>query len=426
MRQKNHVLILLSWIHDILLFEGIYVLAAAIRHTEDTAIAMVLLKGFLMLVPVVLSYLVICRCRNLWIFLLFSAAITWGMKSVSQSILTGILTAFVCLSRCYVKLKEAQIRRMMREMPGEAGISEDKETWEVSTLLDAPRIPYCLIFIAMYLILIYLHRYEFLPLMLGMLAAEFCICLAYCYLERLDIFMKSNARVANLPTSAMKRIGTGIVLTGITILILFMLPAAIYHEEPLSRIKFEPQDMGDVTLEYFEENTEPDPMMEELMRLKEHAKETPEWLKKASDLLAALTVIGIAYVVLRLIFKAIRKAMESFSYDEEDDEIIFLDQETDNTKGRINIFKKPEKEGWLSPDRKIRKLYKKLIRRALREKPCGNETPLELENKAGLYEKGEERADMIHALYEKARYGKTECTREDARQYADILSRLGR
>lgn len=419
MRKKSRALILLSWIHDLLLFEGIYTLAAAIQGIKGRDVTFFLLKGLIMLLPVVLSYIVICKCRNLWIFLLFSLASIWFMKTISQNLLTGCLTAFLFLFRCYVKLKQGEIRRKMKELPNEAGAQEDKEVWEVPTLLDAPRVPHCLLFVIMYLGILYLHRYALLNLMLGILAAEFCICLAYCYLERLDGFVKNNSRVANLPAGTMKKIGTRILLIGIIGLILFLLPAAIYHEEPLAKLRFEPKDTDSV-VEYYEENSEPDYMMAELMRLKAQAKKTPKWLEKVSEITALFTVLLISYLALRLIFMTLKKAMESFSDNE--DEIIFLGNEDDNREGVKRLLKQTVKDSLRSPELKIRRLYKKLIKRTLPENPYGNETPLELESKAGLYEKKTDEMCQIHDLYEKARYGKEGCTKEEAKHYADLYS----
>ncbi len=416
MKEKSPVLILLSWIHDILIFEGIYALAAAILNCRGQELAVTLLNGVFMLCPVILSYLAIRRCRNLWIFLVVSLIVTWGMWTFSHSILTGLLTAFVFAFRFYVKIKQWEIRRKMKEMPGEAGAQEDTDTWEVPTLLDTPRIPYCLLLAVMYLGLLTFHRKGLLNLMLGLLAADLCVCMAYCYLERLDGFVRENIYVANLPASTMRKIGNAILLTGITGLVVFMVPAAVYHEEPLSKLRFEPLDTGVQMPEFFEENTEPDYLMEELLWLKSQAKETPEWMKTASEALYIFTLAGMLFVVMKIIFKAIRKAMESFAGNEED-EIIFLGKEDNGIEKKTRLIKSGSKDVYRSPDRKIRRLYKKMIRRTLREKPVGNETPLQLEYKAGLYEK--ENLDMakIHGLYEKARYGKEACTQEEARQF---------
>lgn len=422
MKRKSLALTILSWIHDLLLFEGIYVLAAAVQKARGRELYILLFNGLLMLLPVILSYLVILRCQNLWIFLAISLAAAWGMKVLTQNLLTGCLSACVFLFRCYVKLRQGEIRRKMKELPNEAGAGEDQELWEIPTLLDSPRIIHCLLFAAMYFGVLYFHRYGLLNLMLGILAAELCICLACRYLERLDGFIKQNISVANLPASTMKKIGTGILLIGVLGLIIFMLPAAIYHKEPLSNLRFDPFDTGNEHIEYFEENAGTDPLLEELMRLKAQAKDPPKWLRNISEILSVLTLLLMIFLAFRLILKAVRKAMESFLDD--DDEIIFLEKEADSQEQRRNPLRRRESESFRSPNRRIRRVYKRLIRHHLGENPYGYETPLELEEKAGLYEKDDETMKEIHALYEKARYGNEDCTKEEARECVRISSKL--
>ena len=150
--------------------------------------------------------------------------------------------------------------------------------------------------------------------------------------------------------------------------------------------------------------------VEELMKLRAQAKETPKWLRQASEVLSVLALIGIAYLALRLVYAALRRAADAFSDD--GDEVVFLRKED----GREGIRRLPRvivREGRLSPNRKIRRFYKRLIRRTLKERPPGYETPLELEIRAGLYEDGNEKMPKIHELYEKARYGGEQCTREE-------------
>ena len=89
-----------------------------------------------------------------------------------------------------------------------------------------------------------------------------------------------------------------------------------------------------------------------------------------------------------------------------------------------------KKERFFSADRKIRRLYKRAVRRRASGSILGSETPLELEGKAGFYRAGElqKSRDLYtaHKLYEKARYGKEECTKEDVRQCVHIFSNFDR
>lgn len=414
LRKKSYMLVLLSWIHDLLLFEGIYVFASAVQNIRGVALKFFVLEGMILLVPVILSWMVMRRCRNLWLFLMFSVTMTWAVWAFSGNVLTGFLTAFVFLFRCYVRLKEGEIRRNMRDLPGEAGAREGKETWELPTFLDTPRIIHCLLFVLMYLGVICLHRHDLIKPVLGLTAAELLVCLAYDYLERLGEFIAENDHVANLPAATMKKTGAAILLIGTTGLALFMAPAAFCDKEPLADLRFQAGNMEDMDVAVYEEEPETDYMMEELDELKSQAKKTPEWLKKLSEILSSLVLCAIIYTALRLALRAIRNAMEAFS--DNGDEIIFLGKEEECLEGVRLRRKRPEKDRILSPDRKIRRFYKKMIRHALNEPPRGHETPLELELRAGLYEKGDWETDKIHRIYEKARYGKEGCSKEEVQE----------
>lgn len=426
--KKSFVMRLLSWVHDILIFEGIYMLAAGTLHVRGQEVPVFLAQGIALAIPLVLTDIVVLRCKSLLLFCLFSAALTWGMKLVFGYTLTAGLTVFVCLFRCYVKLRQGEIKRKMRELPGEAGAQENEEVWEVSTLLDSPNPMHCLLFALLYLGLVALGCRRLLLPMLGLMAAESGVCLAYCYLDRLSEFAKKNRYVANLPVNAMRRNGAGILWIGAAALFLFMTPAFICHEEPLTKLKFELQQSEDTGGgESYEEVAGTDHMMEELMRLKAKAKKTPAWMKAASKLVSFLLLLWIAYMTLRMVISAVRRAMESFS-DDGEDEIIFLGKEEEEIRKGLKAELK--KERWSSPDRKIRRLYKKAVKRRIKEGIRGSETPSELEAKAGLYfGKGSPAGQnfyIAHELYEKARYGKTACTKEEVKQCMHIFSNSDR
>ncbi len=426
--KKSFALRLLSWVHDILIFEGVYVLAAGILHMRGGEVFAFLAQGTALAIPVVLTDIAARRCKSLTLFCLFSAALSWGMKLVFGSMLAAGLTGFVCLFRCYAKLRQGEIKRKMRELPGEAGSQENEEVWEAPTLLDTPRPMHGLLFVIMYLVLAALRRRGLLVVMLGLMAAESCVCLASCYLCRLSEFAEKNRYVSGLPVKSMGRISAGILWIGVAALLFFMLPAAVYHEEPLTELKMErkqPENVGDI--ESCEEDAGTDYMMEELMQIRAKAKKTPAWMKAASKTVCFLMLLWIAYMAFKIVVMAVRRAMESFA-DDGEDEIIFLEGKEDEIQKGLKAGHR--KERWYSPDRKIRRIYKRTVKRRLKEGIRGSETPSELEAKAGLYSgKGSlERQDfcIVHELYEKARYGKIECTKEEVKQCMHIFSNSDR
>lgn len=417
---RSRGMILLSWIHDLLIFEGIYMLVAGVLNIKERETILFLLQGFVMLIPVILTYVVIRRCKSLWLFTLFSAVLTWVMKMLSGSALTGYLTAFVCLFRCYVRLKEGELRKKMREMPGEAGAEDKTENWEVPAFLDSPRSIHCLVFVLMYLGLLFFHSYTLLLPFVGLLAAEAGVCMAYCYLGAFYEFVEMNRHVANFPINAMRKIRAGILGIGMILLILCMLPAVIYHEEPLSKLNIEPVQSNTVwEMPVYEGEPEPDHMMEELMKIKKEAKETPVWLKLILETAYVVILLFSAVIALRIVILAVKRAMGNFA-EEEEDQVFFLGK--DETAGEKNLggIKRLKKESGNSYDRKIRRLYKRIVRRMIGKNITGSETPKELENKAGIH------IESVHELYEKARYGKEDCTKEEAKKCAQIFSTLKR
>ena len=60
---------------------------------------------------------------------------------------------------------------------------------------------------------------------------------------------------------------------------------------------------------------------------------------------------------------------------------------------------------------RIRRQYKKAIKKAGKYQPTGAETPAELEERNGLSGDGMRR---LHDGYEKARYSREGCTKEEA------------
>ena len=167
-----------------------------------------------------------------------------------------------------------------------------------------------------------------------------------------------------------------------------------------------------------------DYMMEELMRIKAAAKETPAWLKAASKAVSALILLWVAYLILRMMISAVQRAMKSFVEDGED-EIIFLGKEADEGGKRGGLMDRRKKERFFSAGRRIRRMYKKALRRRIKEDIRGSETPSELEDKAGLHS-DKSPYDTVHELYEKARYGKEECTKEELKQCMHIFTSFDR
>ncbi len=133
----------------------------------------------------------------------------------------------------------------------------------------------------------------------------------------------------------------------------------------------------------------------------------PQWIQNLFTAVMYLVMVAVGIAVLRAIYQSVKNAGKAFSEDEED-EVLFLHQGNDE---RENLpWRREKKEGYLSPNMRIRRKYKN--DQKSRKIPADRaETPAELEERNELSGDGMRR---LHDGYEKARYSREGCTKEEA------------
>lgn len=101
---------------------------------------------------------------------------------------------------------------------------------------------------------------------------------------------------------------------------------------------------------------------------------------------------------------------------EDDDMVEFIKKEEEEV---FSLYQDQPKEAGKkksqSPNAMVRKMYKKKIRSGIKSRIPGWASPYELETLAEWQKKGNE--SMLHMLYEKARYSKEGCLKEDLDRY---------
>lgn len=419
------VMAVLSWIHVWLMFGGSYFLAAGVLKFSRRESLRYFLDSFWLLLPAALSWFFIRKLRSLAAYLLGSAAAVAVLWFVTGSLQTTALSAAIFLMRCYVRVEKGRIRREMQEMPGEAGAQLAKELWEIPTFLDEPRPVHWALFAVFYVGILLTRRYFMLPWMFYLLLAEVPVCFVHVYLREMGKFIKENQNIANLPINRIRRVG-GIIL-GIALILLAMtvLPSALYGKEPLTdvldRMDARKISPGELLEDYpMEEGSAMGGEMD-LSALAGEYKEPPAWMEALSKAFMFVCSAAIGVGLLIGVYRLCRNTAGYFSQEEED-EVVFLG--TDEAEGAGGFFRRrrasAEKRG--SPGRRIRRLYKKTIRRKLPERPAGWEAPSELEEKAGL--QAGEAAAAFHGLYEKARYSREGCSEEEAERVSSLAGEL--
>lgn len=85
-------------------------------------------------------------------------------------------------------------------------------------------------------------------------------------------------------------------------------------------------------------------------------KPMPQWIQNLFTAVMYLVMVAVGIAVLRAIYQSVKNAEKAFSEDEKD-EVLFLHQGNDE---RENLpWRREKKEGYLSPNMRIRRQYKK-------------------------------------------------------------------
>lgn len=327
--------------------------------------------------------------------------------------MTGLMAAVIFLIRGYVRIRKGQLKKAAQELPAGSMPLADMEAWEIPTLLDEPKPLHFLWFMIQYVIGVLMKMPFYWHLIFWFFFADVFLCFFCQYLDGMHGFIRDHQKIANLPVEMMQRTGKLILKIAVLLLVLFVLPSALYGKDPIAEAiaGYEPKELeSDLTIETPEAET-PQGMeqadLSDMLGDKEY-KPMPQWIQNLFTAVMYLVMVAVGIAVLRAIYQSVKNAGKAFSEDEKD-EVLFLHQGNDE---RENLpWRREKKEGYLSPNMRIRRQYKKTIKKAGKYQPTGAETPAELEERNELSGDGMRR---LHDGYEKARYSREGCTKEEA------------
>lgn len=430
-----------SFVHTLLLFAGIYYPAGRwICELGEREALLFCLCSVVILIPAIAGYIAFRRTKTLVQFLLLGLAVAavmggigYGTGTLFESIVTRhrapagraqilcmvlavFFTVVIFAVRGYVRIRKGKMIREFRELPNGAAATMNVEDWELPSLFDLPHPVHWVWFAVLYVLGMFLKEPCFWKLVFYLLLADIFLCFYCQFMDRMHGFIEEHQRIANLPVETMVRVGKIILSTAILILVLFVLPSALYGKDPLADAiaGYEPKEVEqqetEITVSATEGTSQMD-LAESLAGLGE-AKELPAWVQNIGKVIVFLMLSGMAVMLLKAIYQACKNAGSSFAAKDED-EILFLDKE--ETEERVRLGRKrKEGEGRFSPNMQIRRRYKKRIKKTLKSVLQGSETPTELEEKAEA--ERSEGMQTLHHYYEKARYSREGCTREEAEQ----------
>ncbi|MCM1106896.1 MAG: hypothetical protein NC355_08125 [Blautia sp.] len=420
-RRTSAVLNILACLHAWILFAGLYPFFASLFSFHGTDFQRLTICSLLVLLPVILGFLLLQYLHNMFLYIFSGLLITAagvifsyllggaGLPTGNMAaILYGVISLTVFGIHLHTKVMYGKEKREFMEAPVQRG----EFTLRISGMpgiLLLPQPYHWGWLTILYVFAMFLHFTACLYCLFGLAFADVFICLLHRYIRALETYARQNRAVANFPARNMQRIHRLTGIAGFAMLTLFLLPAILFGREfqinlttdaPLVSLEapteeaFQPVGGGQVV------DTE---LMEAML---DSGHDAPKWLLALFEFIGYLI---IAFCVIAAAMALIRK-LRSMGLDfstENADEIVSLHTAAPDEAQAVHAL---PKERALSINQRIRRRYRKTIRKATKGRPSRWATPAELEQNAALHD------DALHTVYEKARYSKDGCSREDLNQ----------
>ncbi len=399
----------LEWIHLFLIFS---VLAPLIYmgdfRRDPDQMYRIYYTGYLLLLPIAVTMNASRRCKRLLNYLFIVAgiflAVSFGAKQlgalylteVPEMIYVGSMKIFILvIAFLAFAMRIYMARRLEAKETGDA-------SWrEAEIRFDKPNKMVCLWFVVVYVCAQNMACPQLCNVALFSTLAYLIVAVAHEYLDKTQDYIKHNeeaCRVRNIPYRRIYGIGKYFLLGYLCLLLLTMIPAIL----TIGRREYRDIRTNHFAVTETVEQTEntwkhlvlPEPEVEEPRN---------KMLIKVLDTLlysiSAITMFILMLVVINLIRREIAKFAQSVQEDDDIVETLKLTDDEEKIQPRIKSKKRTE-------ENKIRRQYRKFIRKHRKDRPAAYETPIEIETAAGVADTTE--GKTLHEQYELARYGNLE------------------
>ena len=371
------------------------------------------------------------------------AITAWGEKKINH-LASYIFAGIICCAFMFLLgghffeklyLTVISLLIMLVRIPPRLNKSDDYEIvdeniHETNGILDAPGASFLFFFVFVFFMSMLLEKPEAQNIIYWLTFAYVANLLMFINLKSLNSYLYSRRNIANLPGQQI--ISTNRVLMLIfslfTIALMLILPL-IPMDEFISSIGIALRDFLRWFFSHFSSKQDPiiETVAEAISSSSEPAmmgetKPTPAWLKLILDVTFFIfafaacigLIAGLFYLILVIAHRFYKPTSATGDLSE------FINEETE-TSFIHESYKKP-KDNLFSqmfhPNTFVRKRFRKQIQKGITslKKSVSSSlqplTPSELEAYAGLSD--DEYTKLLHELYEKARYSKEGCTKEDA------------
>ena len=345
----------------------------------------------------------VCYFAGCILILCGAVLFAWGIGNVflPQSTRFGYML-FMALGMLTITLETYSVR--MHQIRRQKAKEEMDSTWrQKDYTLDKPHLYVCLWFALIYVVALNFACPEVCNLAVINLMLYLLMVVSYQFIEKTEEYLSINdevCKVQNIPYKRIFGIGKYFVLSFLLLILLAWIPTILtvpYREyRDIRKWVWEWEVSYEELLQVEETHGYGEDPMVAMMASMGEIKELPFW------------VDWIFYALVFAIFAAILVGAIMWIHNEMRDFARGIDEAGDVVEtlivGDEEIFSvRKQRFGVKTEEERIRREYRRFIRKHRKDRPAANETPKEMESIAGVAETSEGIA--LHEKYEYVRYG---------------------
>ena len=400
----------LEWIHVLMILSMITPLIyMGVMQRDPQLLYQIYFSSYILAVPVIGSMIASRKCRRFWVYLCFVICFFFVTKIGAQiignlfpdelasniyQVCMNVITVFVAVVAYIMRIYRSN-RKRAREI-SDASFIESME-------VDKPNTKAALLFVAFYLYALNLDCPQVCDLALYSSLLYLLFAVVYEYIKKTEDYLRLNedaCQVRNIPVRRIYGIGKAFLVVLLGLLMLTVIPAILtINNRSYNDIrKSEPSKRGIIEYEFSVQ-----PMME-IPEFDTDIVPVDDELSPMAVLIVDIFIYGTLIFVVLLcayaLFLGLRKMLRRFEQASVDEEDVVESLDYMDEGEKIGIRRRT----WIRTEEdKMRRRYRKFIRRHRKDRPAKYETPTEIETAAGVAETVE--GKELHKQYELARYG---------------------
>ena len=399
-----------GWIHASLIMAAIIpLLYAFVAEPTDVIEQNLYYKCLLIALPIVATDLAVKRCKGLLSYLAISVLVFAATDAIGQyaassmqqewmfgGYMVALLaeTVFVIVSRIADRLRKRSEEDFCDDADPTLRPSFDR--------LNTPSFLVLIYFVLVYLMAVNLNNSMVCNVALFSAIAYTLITFLYEHICEVETYLALNKRTCNIPSKRIYGIGNGMLAIFLLMFVIIVLPAlfTITNRQYRDLRKFAVPINDDhmVLMAEYMGQYDAQEFIEMPMELFGEPEPAPEWINKLFYICAAVVFLIFVAALIKFIYDTFQAFRETS--DENGDVVEELQETNEGIKIKKSHIASYHK---LSERERIRKEYRRFIRRHRKEHPERYESPTEIERNAGIA--GSEACKELHKQYELARYG---------------------